>query len=102
MVILYNYPINCTQVCHVIITLDPRLPFPDSVGEICSGPASTSTRVLTIECFSQLAATMNDSFSMLIRGITAVDWHILLSCYVKLDIFPSWECDDSPKLCFSS
>ena len=44
------------------ITLDPRLPLPDSVGGIFPGPATTQKVYQGIEWFSQLAATMNDSF----------------------------------------
>ena len=42
--------------------LDPRLPFPVSVGGICPGPTTTQKVYQGIEWFSQLAATMNDSF----------------------------------------
>ena len=95
------------------ITLDPRLPFPDSVGGIFPGPASTKKVHQGIEWFSQLAGLQwLTVLSMLIRVITiAGDWppYILLSCYVtlfcvrvKFDIFLSWECYDSPNLCFSS
>ena len=88
------------------ITLDPRLPFPDSVGGIFPGPATTLKVYQGIEWFSQLAGLQWMTFlSMLIRGITAGDWLIiLLSCYitlfwlrVKFDKFPSCECEDSPK-----
>ena len=37
------------------ITLDPRLPFPDSVGGIFPGPATTQKVYQGIEWFSQLA-----------------------------------------------
>ena len=37
------------------ITLDTRLPFPDSVGGICPGPATTQKVYHGIEWFSQLA-----------------------------------------------
>ena len=68
------------QVKHY--TLDPRLPFPDSVGGIF---LVQPVYQLGIECFSQLAATMNASFEhVAYRGITLVDWHIILSCYVTL------------------
>ena len=46
----------------VHITLDPRLPFPDSVGWIFPCPATTQKVYQGIEWFSQLAATMNGSF----------------------------------------
>ena len=45
--------------------LDLRLPFPDSVGGIFPGPATTQTVYQGMECFSQLAGlqlTMIDSF----------------------------------------
>ena len=46
-----------------VITLDPRLPFPDSVRGIFPGPAATQKVYQGIEWFSQLAgATMIDSF----------------------------------------
>ena len=50
------------QIAGHSITLDPRLPFPDSVGGIFPGPATIQRVYHGIECFSQLAATMNDSF----------------------------------------
>ena len=53
-----------------LITLDPRLPFPDSVGGIFPGPATTQKRTQDIEWFSQLAALRLTVLSMLIRGIT--------------------------------
>ena len=43
------------------ITLDPRLPFPDSVGGI-SGLATSQKVYQGIGWFSQWAASMNDSF----------------------------------------
>ena len=62
-----------------IITLDPRLPFPDSVGGIFPGPATTQKVYQGIEWFSQLAGLQWLTFlSMLIRGITITltgDWH---------------------------
>ena len=55
------------------ITLDRRLPFPNSVGGIFPGPVSTD------EWFSQLAGPQSLTvLSMLIRGITIIltdDWH---------------------------
>ena len=54
-----------TIITVVNITLDPRLPFPDShdsVGGIFPGPATTKKFYQGIEWFSQLAAAMNDSF----------------------------------------
>ena len=63
------------------ITLDHRLPFTDSVGAIFPGPATTQKVYQGIEGFPQLAGLQwLTVFSMLIRGITAGDWHILLSC----------------------
>ena len=114
--------ITCIVLFHLgvlfafIITLDPRLPFPDSVGGIFPGPATTQG----IEWFSQLAGLQwLTVLGILISVITITltgDWHsgdwppyLILSCYVTLFwlrvilyIFLSWECDDSPKLCFSS
>ena len=60
--------------CCQNITLDPRLPFPDSVGGIFPGAATTQG----IEWFSQLAGLQwLTVLSMLIRGITTLtgDWH---------------------------
>ena len=42
--------------------LDPRLPFPYLVGGIFPGPDTMQKVYQGIEWFSQLAATMNDSF----------------------------------------
>ena len=67
------------------ITVDPRLSFPDSVGGIFPGPVTT-----------QKSLPGYWMVFMLIRGITAGDWHILLSYYltlfslrIKFDRFPS-------------
>ena len=61
------------------ITLDPRLPFPDSVGGIFPGPATTQKVYQGIEWFFQLAGLQSlTALSMLIRGITITltgDWH---------------------------
>ena len=61
------------------ITLDPRLPFPDSVGGIFPGPATTQKVYQSIEWFSQLAGLQSLTvLSRLIRGITitlTADWH---------------------------
>ena len=42
--------------------LDPRLPFPDSIGGIFPGPAITQKVYQGIECFSQLAANNDWQF----------------------------------------
>ena len=53
------------------ITLDPRLPFPDSVGGIFPGPATTQKVYQGIEWFSQMTGLQwLTILSMLIRGIT--------------------------------
>ena len=61
------------------ITFDPRLPFPDSVGGIFSGPATTQNIYQGIKWFSQLAELQSLTVvSMLIRGIAITlrgDWH---------------------------
>ena len=44
------------------ITLDPRLPFPDSVGEMYPGPATTQKVHHGINGFQAGGATMIDSF----------------------------------------
>ena len=41
--------------CAYYMTLDPRSPFPDSVGGIIPGPATTQKVYQGIEWFSQLA-----------------------------------------------
>ena len=52
------------------ITLDPRLPFPESVGGIVPGPATTRKGYQGIECFFLAGgSTIIDSLSI-IRGIT--------------------------------
>ena len=51
-----------------LITLDPRLPFPDPVGGIFPGPATTQKVYQGIELFSQLAGLQLTVLSMLIRG----------------------------------
>ena len=43
---------------HRSYTIDPRLPFPHSVGGIFPGPATTQKIYQGIEWFSQLAATI--------------------------------------------
>ena len=78
----------------VSITLNPRLPFPNSVGSrryllgrviFSPGPATTQKIYQGSEWFFQLAGLQwMTVLSTLIRGITAGDWHILLSCYVTL------------------
>ena len=54
------------------ITLDPRLPFPDSVGGIFPGPATTQKVYQGIEWFSQQAGLQSLTVLSinLIRGIT--------------------------------
>ena len=65
--LMYMY-MRHTQTLKIIwvlaeyITLDPRLPFPYSVWGIFPGPVTTQKVYQGIEWFSQLAATMNDSF----------------------------------------
>ena len=61
-----------------------------------------STRVLT--SFPGWRLQWMTVLSLLIRAITAGDWHILLSCYVTLlwlrvrfNKFPFCECEDSPR-----
>ena len=47
----------------MVITLDPRLPFPDSIGGIFPGPATSQKVYQGIEWFSPATgATMIDSF----------------------------------------
>ena len=73
--------------------------FPNSVGGIFPGPATPQKVYQGIEWYSQLAGLQwLTVLSMLIRGITTGEWHILLSCYiilfwlrVKFDKFPSCE-----------
>ena len=64
--------------CRICITLDPRLPFPDSVGEIFPGPATTQKVYQGIEWSSQLAGLQSLTvLCVLIRGITITltdDW----------------------------
>ena len=61
------------------MTLDPRLPFPKSVGGIFHSPVTTQKVYQGIEWFSQLAGLQWLTVSsMLIRGITnniTGDWH---------------------------
>ena len=54
--------------CPNPIMSDPRLPFPDSVGGILPGPATTQKVYQGIEWFSQLTATTNDSFEHVDKG----------------------------------
>ena len=79
----------------------PSFTFSDSVG----GIFLVQPVYQGIEClfFFSWRLQYMTVLSMLIRRITAVDWHIILSCYVtlfwlrvKFDIFQSWDCDDSP------
>ena len=61
-----------------IMTLDPHLPFPDSVGGIFPGPATTQKVHQGIEWFSRLAGLQRlTTIDMLIRGITTLtgDWY---------------------------
>ena len=57
-----NFPLLKLLIYTINITLDPCLPFPDSVGGIFPCPATTQEVYQGIEWFTQLAATMNDSF----------------------------------------
>ena len=77
---------SCPWVAHKLertdtghITLDPRLSFPDSVGGIFPGPATTQKVYRGIEWFFQLAGLQwSTVLSVLIRGITITltgDWH---------------------------
>ena len=49
-----------TLIIQCYITLDPRLPFTDSIAGFFPGPASLPGYWMFV--FLQLAATMNDSF----------------------------------------
>ena len=67
------------HISNVLIRLDRSLPFPNSVGGIFPGPATTQKVYQGIEWFSQLAGLQwLTVLIMLIRGITITltsDWH---------------------------
>ena len=95
------------------ITLDPRLPFPDSVGGIFPGPATTQKVYQSINGFPSWQGYNDWQFwACWLGGILAGDWHIwfiLPSCNVTLfwprvnfDKFPSYEynmwCQETTKM----
>ena len=65
--------VNLFSLCSLtfslfFITLDPRLSFPDSVGEIFPSPATIQKDYKGINGFRDGEATMIDSLRVLIRG----------------------------------